>query len=92
VANSGLTEAQALALLNKLAQDDAFRGLFENDPKTALTEIGVSAEALSGLSEKCLESRKLESKAEFQTALDALDQSVILDCMAMHTPNLRLGR
>ena len=89
--DSKLTEDQALALLRKLATDDAFRKRFESKPAKALTEIGVPLQTIVDLDGKCHHRRKLAGKRTFKTAVDTLDKSIITKCMAMRPPQLKLG-
>lgn len=89
--DSTLTEAQALALLRRLATDDDFRKRFQTKPAKALAEIGVPLATIVDLDCKCLRRCKLVGKSKLQAAVDLLDRAVITRTMAMRPPQLKLG-
>jgi putative modified peptide len=86
-----LTRDQGLALLRKLAADDAFRAAFEKDPAGALEGIGVPAGALESLDSKCLEQRTLATKQTFEKLLSDVDSEEFQLAMSMHVHALKIG-
>lgn len=65
--DSALTKEQGLALLTKLASDDAFRSRFEEKPAHALSEL-IPHQTIVELPARCLCPRKLGAKAEMEEA------------------------
>lgn len=60
--DTSLTKEQGLLLLDKLAQDDAFRTSFQQKPAEALFRLGIAAELICCLPAQCLCPTKLGSK------------------------------
>lgn len=78
-----LPPAIALALICRLAEDDAFRALFVSDPAAALVEIGFPS-ADAAVLELCCQVNELASKeaildakAELQTMLTAQINQIV---------------
>jgi len=61
----------AIALLQRLSSDDAFRGLFMSDPRLALHEVGYDLPP-SEATPMCMMVDELASKEEISNAFDAL--------------------
>lgn len=82
MADTTLTKEHGLALLTKLAQDDAFRAHFEAKPAEALLNLGVPAETICRLPARCLCPRKVAPKTDMEHARKQLtgdiDTSVLL--------------
>ncbi|MCB1576754.1 MAG: NHLP-related RiPP peptide [Xanthomonadales bacterium] len=92
MADTKLSNEQAVALLRKLGSDDTFRALFESKPALALHKAGIPAETIVGLDAKCLCPRELADKSLFGDAAEKLDQVIIAETMTMEPPRLRLRR
>lgn len=90
MADSKLSRGQILELYAKLSDDDRYRERFENNPAAALTELGVSAEAIAAVDTACLAPVRLAPKRLFAEALARLDDKNWADCLQMIVPNLRL--
>jgi len=90
MADSVLTKEQGLALLSKLAQDDAFRSHFEQKPAEALFRMGVPAELICCLPAKCLCTCKLAPKSEMAAAKSRLEANHDLNLLAFFIPNPRV--
>jgi len=86
-----LSREHSVALLEKLAKDDAFRAGFEKDPDAALRSIGVDEATLASLDAAgCRAPMRLAGKAVFQAELDRYRDSEE-ECLTMISPLLRLG-
>lgn len=71
------------ALLDKLSTDDAFRDLFQKDPREALRQVGHETPAKSvGVAGAdpvmCCQSEKLASKQEIKASRDQLRQKLMI--------------
>lgn len=72
-----LTPEQADALLNKLATDDAFRDLFQNDIGAAFKQLPGQPSPPPDLTPGCcLQPRQLASKEKLSQARDELYKSL----------------
>lgn len=80
-ADTNLTQTQARVLLEKLAQDDGFRALFERTPARALHVLGVDAETIIGLPAGCLHSKELALKAHYANLLGSCADAAIENAM-----------
>lgn len=83
-----LSEATVDALLQKLSSDDAFRALFQEDPRQALATVGHDASKDSSVAEGawlCLSVKQLASKETIKASLDALRQQ-LLSAKSSHQP------
>jgi putative modified peptide len=86
-----LTQDQGIALLRKLANDDAFRASFESDPAAAMAGIGISQQTLDSLDSECLEQRTLAPKSVFEALLGNVDSEEFQLAMSMHVHTLNIG-
>lgn len=86
-----LTQEQGIALLRKLANDDAFRTSFETDPVAAMAGIGISQQTLDALDSECLEPRTLAPKAVFESLLANVESQEFQLAMSMHVHTLNIG-
>lgn len=87
---ASLTKEQGLALVKRLAEDDGFRALFEKDPASALTEIGMSAEEIAQLADKCLAPCQVAPKQDFMAVQKSLNEVDLHAAMEMMVPRARL--
>lgn len=85
-----LPEEQGIALIRRLADDDAFRDRFSKDPAAALRELGVSDTVIKSLDSKCVEARALAPKDDFAALLDDINGEALQAAMRMQTPEVRL--
>jgi|KBSMisStandDraft_5_1062788.scaffolds.fasta_scaffold136426_2 putative modified peptide len=77
MADSKLTNDQAKTLLQRLANDDAFRAAFTTDPRAALKAVGVDDQTITQLPKACLAQKSLASKDEYARILkEDLDSAV----------------
>jgi putative modified peptide len=90
MADSSLTKQQGLALLSKLAADDAFRARFEQKPAHALSEAGIPAQQVVELPPACLCPRKLASKQEMEAARQKLAADVDTSMLALIVPTAKV--
>ena len=88
--DTALTKEQGLALLTKLAKDDAFRARFEAKPAHALFELGVPADLIVCLPAPCLCSRKLASKDEMEAAKKQLVAELDTSMLALVVPTAKI--
>lgn len=86
-----LTREQGIALLGKLAHDDAFRASFESDPAAAMAGIGIPQQTLQALGSECLQPRTLAPKAVFEALLANIDGEEFQLAMSMHVHTLNIG-
>lgn len=87
-ADTNLTRGQARALLEKLAQDDGFRALFESAPARALHALGVDAETIVGLPAECLRSKEVAPKEHYADLLASCADAAISSAMLMTPPRI----
>jgi len=91
MADSTLTKEHGLALLHKLAHDDAFRSHFEQKPAEALLNLGVPADLICRLPGKCLCHGKLAPKEEMEAARTRLSGDQDLHMLAFFIPSPRVN-
>lgn len=85
-----LPQEEGIALIRKLAEDDAFRTLFEKDPRTAMKQLGISDEMLASLDPGCVNPRTLAPKEKFAELLKDVNSEAFLAAVGMQTPEARL--
>lgn len=90
MADSTLTNEHSLALLHRLATDDAFRSRYEQKPAAALAEIGVPLETIVNLKASCLAPVSLAGKAYFRAAHAQLATAVADQCLTMAWPTVKM--
>lgn len=90
MADSRLSREHSLALLHKLASDDAFRSRYEQNPAAALAELGVPQETIVNLKASCLASTTLAAKADLLAAHAQLSAAAADQCLAMMVPTVKL--
>jgi len=84
-----LPEEQGIALIRRLADDDAFRDRFSKDPAAAMRELGVSDTVIDTLDRKCLEPPTLAPKKAFAALLDDIEGEAFQAAMRMQVPEAR---
>ena len=85
-----LSREHSLALLQKLATDDAYRARYEEKPAAALAELGVPHETIVNLKASCLASLTLADKSHFVNAHRQLTSASAENCLLMIAPNSQL--
>lgn len=85
-----LPQNDGIQLMRKLASDDAFRQRFEDDPVSALGELGVDPQTIKGLDASCCRSGKLASKESYAKLLDNVDGELFHVAMSMHVHQIRI--
>lgn len=88
--DTALTKEQGLALLAKLAKDDAFRARFEEKPAHALFELGIPADVIVQLPAKCLCERKIASKEAMEEARKQLAGNFDTSVLQFIVPSSKL--
>lgn len=88
--DSKLSHEHSLALLHKLATDDAFRSRYEQKPAAALAELGVPHETIVNLKASCLAPTTLAMKDLFVRAHAELANNAIDSCVGMIPPMLKI--
>lgn len=88
MAETNLTQDQARALLEKLAQDDTFRTLFETAPAQALYLLGVDAETIVHLPPRCLCPSQLAPKDHFEDLIKSCAEETIGSMTEMLVPKI----
>lgn len=88
MADTNLTQEQGHALLEKLARDDSFRGLFENAPARALRTLGLDAETIVHLPPACLCGKKLAPKDHYADLLARYADEAVSSAMQMIIPQI----
>ena len=85
-----LKKDYALALLRRLADDDAYRAAYEANPAQALRDIGVPESDIAKLPPS-YKNIRLASKLVFQTALYQVIDGVAAICLCHKPPQIALG-
>lgn len=88
MADSKLTNDQAKTLLEKLANDDAFRAQFATKPAAALRSLDIDAETIVQLPAACLQSVSLASKEDYQKLLQTSLDNTIARASEMTVPKM----
>ncbi|MBK9493750.1 MAG: NHLP-related RiPP peptide [Aquimonas sp.] len=86
-----LTQAQQLDLVQRLATDDAFRHLFQQDNAQALIAIGIDPSAVSNHLDATQSECELADKATFAAVLQDMQNGDFSAAMAMQTPQVKIG-
>ncbi|MFB9067654.1 NHLP-related RiPP peptide [Pseudofulvimonas gallinarii] len=89
--SGSLPRDKGIELIRRLAHDDAFRGLFETDPSSAMTELGISTEIIESLGPKCKFARTLAPKAAFVSLLENINGEAFDIAMQMAVPQAALA-
>lgn len=89
--DSKLSREHSLALLQKLATDDAFRNRYEVNPATALAEVGVPQDVIDALHAASKSPLRLAPKTAFAAALEHYRQGVAEVCLCQITPQVKLS-
>jgi putative modified peptide len=87
-ATGAISREQGLALMARLADDDAFRARYEVDPRACLREIGVSETTLQNLRVICFWPRALAPKAAFQALLDDVEGQAFAQALEFRVPKV----
>jgi putative modified peptide len=90
MADSKLSREHSLALLQKLATDDAYRARYEEKPAAALAELGVPHETIVNLKASCLTVSTLAEKDHFQSAHTQLLNASANTCLQMIVPSAKI--
>ena len=88
--DSELNEKQAAELVCRLANDDAFRSLFESKPAKALFDMGVPSDTIVELNAMCLCPAQLAGKDQFKAALEKMDAEVFAATARMTPPKMSM--
>lgn len=91
MANPTVPKQQMLSLLDKLANDDAFRTLFEKNPKAGLIAAGVSAAHVATFPAEQLAPLSLQSKEAFAAEHKRVADDIAEECMCMVVPHAKYG-
>ena len=90
MSHSTLSREHAIALLQRLADDDDFRSRFEHKPAKALAELGVPLETIVDLAPTCLQPPQLASKEALAKAAREMNDAVVEAAMSMRVPHVQL--
>jgi len=85
-----LDNKYALLLLRRLADDDAYRMAYSQNPAQALRDIGVPEKDIATLPPG-YKNITLASKLVFQTALYQVIDNVAVICLCQKPPQIALG-
>lgn len=91
---AALNEKQSLALVQRLAEDDAFRALFESDPAGALEELGVDGSLARTMIEQASASRStcvLASKERFAALVPEMQDPAKRAALFFIVPQCKLS-
>ncbi len=88
--HTALSKQQGLALLAKLASDDAFRTRFEINPAQALAELGVHQEVILGLRPSCVVPRRLASKDVMELSRQRLVTELDSSALTFQIPSVKI--
>ena len=88
--DTSLPREQALALLQRLANDDAFRTSYETSPAAALKAAGISAEIIAALAPTSLAPTRLRSREAFQKAYEQVREKEAEVCLCHRPPEISL--
>lgn len=83
-----ISREHGLALLARLADDDAFRARYEVDPRACLRELGVPAATLEGLRVICFWPQALAPKAAFRALLDHAEGEAFAHSLEFRIPRI----
>jgi len=86
-----LTQAQTLELVSRLATDDAFRALFEQDNAQALISIGIDPSEVDDHLDASQSACALADKATFAAALQAMQNGQVTAAMSMNIPRVKIA-
>ncbi|MBL0162285.1 MAG: NHLP-related RiPP peptide [Xanthomonadales bacterium] len=86
-----LSKDQAIALLQKLSTDDAFRASYEKSPGEALLAAGISAEVIKSLPRENLAPHKLNSKEAFAASLQQVRSESANVHLCLRVPTVKLS-
>ena len=90
MADTMLERGQALALLQRLADDDAFRAAYEASPATALKAAGIPADIVDALAATSIVPMRLRSRDAFREALARVRDEAAAVCLCHRPPEIRL--
>lgn len=85
-----LPRAQALALLQRLATDDAFRTTYQQDAATALKSAGVPEDVVDSLEATSVAAATLRAKEVFQRAYEQVRDDLAEVCLCHRPPTISL--
>jgi len=85
-----LPRGQALALLQRLATDDAFRATYQASPAAALKAAGIPAEIVDGLASTSLSPATLRPREVFEQAYRQVRDEAAAVCLCHRPPEIRL--
>ena len=91
MANPTISKQQMLHLLDKLSSDDGFRSRFEQHPKSALAEAGISAAQIANFPAVQLAPNTLADKHVFAAERQRVAHDLADECMCMIIPQPHLG-
>jgi len=91
MANPKISKQQMLHLLDKLSNDEGFRGRFEHNPRAALAEAGVSAAQIAAFPAEQLAPNTLAEKSVFVAEHKRVANDLADECMCMIIPQPHLG-
>lgn len=86
-----LTQAQQLDLVQRLATDDAFRSLFQQDNAQALIAIGIDPAEVDNHLDATQSACALADKATFAAVLQEMQNGQFTAAMAMQAPKVKIG-
>lgn len=84
-----LTQAQQLDLVQRLATDDAFRSLFQQDNAQALIAIGIDPAEVDNHLDATQSECELADKATFAAVLQDMQNGQFTAAMAMNVPQIK---
>jgi len=85
-----LSKEQSVALMQKFARDDEFRGQFEKDAAGALVASGLSKELVASLDAKCVAACSLAPKAAFEALLADVDGEEFRTAMSFAVAKMKV--
>jgi putative modified peptide len=86
MADTSLTRDQAVALLQRLGQDEKFRELFASKPAEALHDLGVDAQTVVRLPAYCICPKPLAPAQVYAQMAAELNDEALTGTMQMQVP------
>lgn len=86
--SASLPTEQGVALITRLATDDGFRDRFQNDPVSAMAEVGIDPGVCASLKQSCCEAGEVAPKEAYAALLEDIGGAAFAAAMEFRTPQI----